>query len=163
MYCIHGRPAPRSLVVRILAAVMISFAVACCPAAAATEQRIALVIGNARYEAGGTLANPVNDARLIRSTLERLNFDVVYREDATKAEMEKAIQQFTDRLAKAGSQGVGLVYYAGHGMQSGGENYLLPVDIRLSREADLRFYGVRAGDVLAQMDFDQCSREDRDP
>ena len=75
MYCIHGRPAPRSLVVRILAAVMISFAVACCPAAAATEQRIALVIGNARYETGGTLANPVNDARLIRSTLERLNFE----------------------------------------------------------------------------------------
>jgi len=131
---------------------MISLAVACCPAAAATEQRIALIIGNAKYETGGTLANPVNDARLIRSTLERLNFDVVYREDATKAEMEKAIQQFTDRLAKAGSQGVGLVYYAGHGMQSGGENYLLPVDIRLSREADLRFYGVRAGDVLAQMD-----------
>ena len=152
MYCIHGRPAPRSLVVRILAAVMISLAVACCPAAAATEQRIALIIGNAKYETGGTLANPVNDARLIRSTLERLNFDIVYREDATKAEMEKAIQQFTDRLAKAGSQGVGLVYYAGHGMQSGGENYLLPVDIRLSREADLRFYGVRAGDVLAQMD-----------
>ena len=60
---------------------MISLAVACCPAAAATEQRIALIIGNAKYETGGTLANPVNDARLIRSTLERLNFDVVYRED----------------------------------------------------------------------------------
>ena len=130
---------------------MISFAVACCPAAAATEQRIALVIGNATYEAGGTLANPVNDARLIRSTLEQLDFDVVYRENANKAEMEKAIQQFTDRLAKAGSQGVGLVYYAGHGMQSGGENYLLPVDIRLV-EKPTSVFTACAGDVLAQMD-----------
>jgi hypothetical protein len=125
------------------------------PAAAETERRIALVIGNATYPGVTTLTNPVNDAKLMRQTLEKLGFEVIYRENADKSTMERAISVFTDKLFAAGSSGVALVYYAGHGLQSNGENYLLPTDINIVRESDLRFGAIRSSDVLAQMEAAQ--------
>ncbi len=118
----------------------------------ADERRIALVIGNSGYAHARPLRNPVNDARLIRDTLEGLGFEVIYREDADRRAMERAIGVFSARLFEAGPEGVGVFYYAGHGVASGGENFLLPVDVSIQREADLRIAALRTGDVLAQMD-----------
>jgi hypothetical protein len=123
--------------------------------AMAAEQRIALVIGNGDYVDITPLKNPVNDARLIRKTLAGLGFDVIYRENVTKVEMDRAISEFGARLTKAGKSGVAVFYYAGHGVQSGEENYLLPLAAPIAREADLRLNAVRAEDVLAQMESAQ--------
>ncbi len=90
----------------------------------AGEQRTALVIGNAQY-GYGPLANPVNDALAIARALDKAGFEVILQTDANRDAMEQAIRAFGDRLKKEG--GVGLFYYAGHGIQIKGENYLLPV------------------------------------
>jgi hypothetical protein len=118
----------------------------------AAEQRIALVIGNADYESIGSLSNPVKDARLIRQTLESLKFEVVYRENVSRDEMQRAISVFSDKITRAGSEGIALFYYAGHGVQSNGENFLLPTDLLIQRESELRFAAIRVNDVMAQMD-----------
>lgn len=90
----------------------------------ASEQRTALVIGNAQY-GYGPLANPVNDALAIARALDKAGFEVILQTDANRDAMDQAIRAFGDRLKKEG--GVGLFYYAGHGIQIKGENYLLPV------------------------------------
>jgi uncharacterized caspase-like protein len=121
--------------------------------AQAAESRIALVIGNGDYKAITPLRNPINDARLMRRTLQdQLGFEVIYVEDADQAAMDRAIVRFGARLAEAGAGAIAMFYYAGHGVQSGGENFLLPVDIAISREADLPLRAVRAEDVLRQME-----------
>ena len=87
------------------------------------EKRLALVIGNANYEKG-ELKNPVNDARLIASALDSLNFEVILKENlTTRDEMYSAIKEFGK---KRPNYDVAFVYYAGHGIQIDGENYLLP-------------------------------------
>jgi hypothetical protein len=137
-----------------LMATLVLFVGMSAPAAAA-EQRIALVIGNSSYTDIAALKNPVSDARLMRTTLRGLGFEVIYRENATKADLEKAVSQFGQRLSQVGKQSVALFYYAGHGIQSGGENFLLPIGAPIVREADLRVHAVRAEDVLAQMESSQ--------
>jgi hypothetical protein len=117
-------------------------------AASATESRIALVIGNNEYEHVAALSNARNDARLIRQTLEELDFEVIYRENVTAAEMDEVVEEFGDRLGRSGSDAVALFYYAGHGVQSNGQNYLLPVDIDLRQEADLSTSSMSAARVL---------------
>ena len=117
------------------------------------EPRIALVIGNANYSDEMKLANPVSDAKLIGSTLEKLGFDVVVVTDARQKQMQRAIVDFGDRLAKAGTNAVGLFYYAGHGLQLDGENYLVPTDADISREVDVELDGVSADLVLKQMAY----------
>lgn len=141
------------MIVRGLISVfLLVFAVASGGEARADERRIALVIGNGAYAHVRPLRNPVNDARLMRDTLEGLGFEVIYREDADRRAMERAIGVFSARLFEAGPEGVGLFYFAGHGVASGGENFLLPTDGSIEREADLRIASLRTGDVLAQMD-----------
>ena len=114
------------------------------------ETRIALVIGNAHY-ARKPLANPVNDARLIEATLSKLGFKVDRLENATLADMEHAATAF---LRKAPSADVSLFYYAGHGAQVGGKNYLIPVDNgKLVFEDDLRTQGLDAtGNIVDYLD-----------
>lgn len=127
-------------------------------AAHAQEVRIALVIGNAAYADITPLKNPVNDARLMRDTLKNeLGFRVIYVENGDKAQMDKAIREFGARLATAGSKGVALFYYAGHGVQSGGQNFLLPLKTQVVREADLRLNAIRAEDVLSYMESAQSA------
>ena len=92
---------------------------------ATNERRVALVIGNSAYRVR-RLPNPVNDARLMAETLRQLGFDVIHREDLTRAQMQEAITDFGSRL-RAG--GVALFYYAGHGVQISGRNYLVPVEV----------------------------------
>lgn len=120
-------------------------------AARAEDRRIALVIGNNAYQNLPALTNPRNDARLIRQTLESLGFEVIYREDIGREAMQRVIAAYNKRLAEAGPTGVGLFYYAGHGIQSGGENFLIPVDSLLERETDLRVSGIKVSDLLTGM------------
>ena len=114
--------------------------------------RFALVIGNARY--GGTLAplaNPVRDADMVADALRATGFDVEVLRDADQRGMKAAIARFGQRMRGAGSAGTGLFYYAGHGAQARGVNYLIPVNAQLETEADLDLDGVSADAVLSQM------------
>ncbi|MCB2136504.1 MAG: caspase family protein [Rhodobacteraceae bacterium] len=115
------------------------------------ESRIALVVGNGGYGSVASLDNPVNDARLIGRALEVQGFKVTLMLDAGQIEFNRAIAQFGRDLRDAGPDATGLFYYAGHGVQSYGTNYLLPVDAGLTDAADLGLVGVPAENVLRQM------------
>lgn len=96
------------------------------------ERRVALVVGNGAYP-GGALTNPANDARAIAEALRRAGFEVDMALDASYLQMGRALRRFADRIESAD---VALFYFAGHGVQIGGSNYLLPVDAQLTRERD---------------------------
>jgi hypothetical protein len=92
------------------------------------QKRLALVMGNAKYQGYAPLKNPVNDATDLANVLEKLNFDVTLKTNLNYAQMEDAILDFYDKLTE--NQGVGLFYFAGHGVQYNGESYLIPVDAK---------------------------------
>jgi uncharacterized caspase-like protein len=115
----------------------------------AGERRLALVIGNSEYKSS-PLRNPVNDARAVANALAGTGFAVTLIEDATQATMWRSIRVFGDRLRAAGS--VGLFYYAGHGIQVRGRNFLIPVNADLQREDEIEFQAIDANAVLAKMD-----------
>ena len=121
-------------------------------AATTPAPRVALVIGNSAY-ADAPLANPVNDARLMAETLRGLGFDVIERTDATQREMKLAIFELGDRLEAAGKDAVGLFFYAGHGVQVDGQNYLIPLNAEITKERHVAIEAVGAGWVLSQMEF----------
>jgi len=107
-------------------------------APAFAQDRIALVIGNDSYETPGwALNNPVNDAELMGTALEAVGFTVEVVTDAGMDDMEEAFQRHGDRLSAAGDDAIGFFFYAGHGAQSEGLNYLVPVDAEVYNEADL--------------------------
>ena len=108
-------------------------------------RRVALVIGNSVYAHTGELENPVNDATAMRDALTRLDFDVVFRRDADEDAMEDALGVFEEMSAGAE---LALVFYAGHGMEMNGNNYLVPVDARLSSSAAVGRETVSLDDVL---------------
>jgi formylglycine-generating enzyme required for sulfatase activity len=113
------------------------------------EQRVALVIGNSSYEST-PLRNPVNDARAIGKALGDLGFEVIQRENIDQKEMKKEIQLFGQRLLKGG---VGLFYFAGHGMQVNGRNYLIPVGSSIEHEKQVEYEAVDMGSVLTEMEY----------
>ncbi|HKO08500.1 MAG TPA: caspase family protein [Alphaproteobacteria bacterium] len=118
----------------------------------ASERRVALVIGNSQYVNIPRLANTANDARLIAETLERLGFSLVGGKalvDLDRAGIQKAIRSFGDQLNAAA---VGLFYYAGHGLQIEGVNYLVPVDANPAKQSDVDFELVEADLVLKVME-----------
>jgi len=117
-------------------------------AAMASEQRVALVIGNSTYPVG-PLKNPVNDAEDMAQMLRTLGFRVTLHQNASHQQMIEAINAFGQELKQGG---VGLFYFAGHGVQSRGRNFLVPVSARISSEAQLEFDTVDANRVLAAMD-----------
>jgi formylglycine-generating enzyme required for sulfatase activity len=121
-------------------------------AAHSMETRIALVIGNSDYSSG-PLPNPANDAKLIGDQLTSLGFDVIARRNADQTAMKRAIQEFGARLEKAGPDSVGLFYYAGHGVQLNGRNYLIPTTARIEREGDVEIEAVSADWVIEQMRY----------
>ncbi|MCC6658810.1 MAG: caspase family protein [Rhodocyclaceae bacterium] len=96
--------------------------------------RTALVIGNSRYP-GAPLKNPANDAGAIAEHLGKMGFSVIPLLDSGKNAMENAIRSYGEQLAK--SKGVGLFYFAGHGLQLSWRNFLVPVDARLDRVDDV--------------------------
>ncbi len=110
-------------------------------------KRTALVIGNSQYEVG-SLKNPANDAQDMGDALLKLGFDVTLELNAGQKQMEQAISEFGRQLYQGG---VGLFYYAGHGVQVGGENYLIPVNATIESESDVRYKAVNIGQVLGKM------------
>ena len=112
------------------------------------RKRVALVIGNGSYKFS-PLKNPRNDAHDMAVTLRRLGFEVDEKTDLGYVAMNKAVESFGKRL-RAG--GIGLFYYAGHGVQVQGGNYLLPVDAEIDDENEVRYKAVDAGLVLAKME-----------
>src|SRR5512145_943320 len=110
-------------------------------------ERVALVIGNSSYE-NAPLANPVNDASDMAAALTKMGFDVILKKNAGLETMEEALEDFGNRLKRGG---VGLFYYAGHGIQAYGANYLIPVGARIKKESDLKYRAVDAGRILDEM------------
>lgn len=116
---------------------------------ACAEKRVALVIGNSAYEHTATLKNPSNDATDMARTLRELGFEVIDGTDLSKRDMIRRIRAFADKVQGAD---VGLFYYAGHGLQVNGRNFLAPVDAKLSSDVDLDFEAVELDLVLKQLE-----------
>ncbi len=112
------------------------------------EKKLALVIGNGNYLAS-TLSNPENDARAITDVLQKLGFVVNEYENLNQSEIKKVIDDFGNKLK---GNDIGLFYYAGHGIQAKGYNYLIPVDAQLKTEEQVEYDCVRADRVLALME-----------
>ena len=115
-----------------------------------SEKRLALIIGNSDYIYGGTLNNPINDARAMSEVLQKVGFEVLKHENLNQKEMKKAIDEFGTKLY---DYDVGLFYYAGHGIQSGGFNYLIPVESQLRAYEDVEYDCVRADRILRKMEY----------
>jgi tetratricopeptide (TPR) repeat protein len=115
----------------------------------ATSKRIALVIGNGAYTNAPALKNPPNDARDMAANLKTLGFEVSSGVNVSQREMKRLIREFGQKLKAGGS---GLFYYAGHGVQARGHNYIIPVDAEIQSEADVEDSGVDVGLVLNYMD-----------
>jgi uncharacterized caspase-like protein len=115
--------------------------------ASAKTRKLALVIGNGRYRQGA-LKNPAGDARAVSDSLRPLGFEVTLLTDATLAEMIEAMRQFTTRAADAA---VRLLFFAGHGLQSRGRNYLLPVDADIQAEDDVARRSADVGELVDRL------------
>jgi hypothetical protein len=147
----NGSRARASLLLRTLAAWLLFVALAASAQPGAPtggHQRIALVIGNAAYR-NAPLDNPVNDARDMTEALQRSGFAVVRLENASQRQMAEAIRAFGERIRDGG---VGLFYFAGHGVQVKGRNFLLPVDEQIEREDELPYRAIDVGQVLDKME-----------
>jgi len=121
---------------------------------AVAAARVALVVGNGDYAAEiGKLKNPTSDAHLMADTLTGLGFEVALVTDADQKAMKRAIREFGQKLRETGPQGIGLFYYAGHGVQVDGENFLLPVGAEIQAEGDVELEAVSASSILSQMQF----------
>ncbi len=114
----------------------------------ADERRVALVIGNAGYKEA-PLRNPVNDSRAIAAALRQLNFDVIEVEDASNKAMEMAVIMFARKMGPDVSS---LFYYAGHGVQFDGNNYLVPLGAELDSELSFEFEALNVGNVIKAME-----------
>jgi hypothetical protein len=111
----------------------------------AAGDRVALVIGNGAYQHTADLPNPKNDARDMAAALRQLGFDVDLQLDVDLRGMDDAVRRFGDR--RAGAQ-AGVIFYAGHGLQVGGRNYLMPTDAKLAKERDLNYEVIDLAKVL---------------
>jgi hypothetical protein len=116
--------------------------------AAFAENRIALVIGQSNYRAVVALPNPANDARAVSQLLSEAGFEVLSAADLSQSEMREKIGDFAAQVAAKGPDTIALVFYAGHGLQIDGENFLVPVDVDPKREADIPLQAVRLNDIL---------------
>ena len=114
-----------------------------------SEKRIALVIGNSAYPGGSALKKPVNDANLMARTLTALDFTVIKRTNATKAQLERAIYEYSRKLK---DYDVALFYYAGHGIQVDGKNFLVPIDAKLSDKTAVKFEAVAVNFVVDEFE-----------
>lgn len=116
------------------------------------EQRVALVIGNANYKNAPQLANPDDDAQSMAQFLNSAGFEVVSATDLTQNDMLRVVQDFSAKVASRGPNTVAMVYYAGHGVQLAGENYLVPVDAKVSSPTELVNNSVRLVDVMSTLE-----------
>lgn len=112
-------------------------------------KRLALIIGNSQYQKTSTLINPENDATDIASSLLRLGFEVIVEHNVSHKRMALAVEAFGNRLAE--NRGTGLFYYAGHGIQVSGKNYLIPIDADIKKSSDIEFEALNVDRVLHAM------------
>jgi len=114
------------------------------------NQKVALVIGNSNYT-NGPLLNPANDARAMAEALRETGFDVLeYTNLKTFADMKRAIREFGGKIKNGG---VGLFYYAGHGIQVSGKNYLIPTEAEIYAEEEIEYEAIDVGFVMVQMEI----------
>ena len=125
------------------------FASSLVPQLSESAERVALVIGNSNYGGEAALRNPANDADVMEATLKGLDFVVIKRKDLNLAQMEDALVAFRRALTKGG---LGLFFYAGHGMQVKGENFLVPIGARLREEFEVKRECLQVEHVLEAMD-----------
>jgi uncharacterized caspase-like protein len=127
---------------------MVPAALLLCIQSASAENRLALVIGQSAYKSVPALANPGNDAKAVAQLLTNSGFEVSQASDLTQTQMRQTVSDFAGRVAAKGADTVALVFYAGHGLQIDGENFLVPIDVDPKREADIPIQAVRLNDVL---------------
>ena len=137
----------RSVPTLVLALALSAVAVPTEAQASDNEHRVALVIGNSAYP-GAPLANPVHDAQAMAARLREVHFDVIALENGTQNSMRQAIVEFSNKLNK---DTVSLFYYAGHGMQVNGHNYLIPIDATISTEQTAPVTNIDVDVVISQM------------
>ncbi len=113
-------------------------------------KRLALVIGNGAYQKTSQLPNPPNDATDMAASLSSLGFEVLSGTNQTKRQMEALIREFGDKLSRQG--GVGLFFYAGHGLQVKGSNYLIPVEAEIPAEDEVEYATINLNFLLNKMD-----------
>jgi uncharacterized caspase-like protein len=135
---------------RLWLAALLLHTIAVQPAAA--EKRVALVIGNSAYLNAGKLSNPANDAADAAKAFRKSGFEVILGVDLKRSAFQEKIRAFSHALAKADTA---LLFYAGHGLQVAGHNYLLPVDVKLSSERDIDFEAISLDFILKQMEVDR--------
>jgi hypothetical protein len=132
----------------VLRHALVVVAVLCGCHAAAAENRVALVIGQSAYRAVVPLPNPANDAKAMAQLLGEAGFEVVTAADLSQNDLRRTVGEFAARIAAKGPDTTALLFYAGHGIQVDGENYLVPVDVDPKRETDIALQAVRLNDLL---------------
>src|SRR4051795_5997646 len=130
---------------------MISAALLVSAHAASAESRLALVIGQSAYKSVPALPNPINDAKAVTQMLTDSGFEVSTASDLSQSQIRDQLSEFAAKVASKGGDSIALVFYAGHGVQIDGENFLLPVDIDPKRESDIQIQAVRLNDVLTTL------------
>ncbi len=114
------------------------------------QKRLALIIGNGNYTMS-PLKNPTNDANVIAKELRNLGFEVLAFTNLSQNDMKKRIREFGNKLSS--QKGIGLFYYAGHGLQLNGENYIVPVNAVINKEQDVELEAVNLKRILGEMDY----------
>jgi uncharacterized caspase-like protein len=133
------------LFLTIVAAVAVQLSA---PFAAQAQNRVALVIGQSAYQKVVQLPNTANDAKQMTALLSQAGFNVTTASDLSQIGMRQAIAEFAAKVAQSGPQTIAAVFYAGHGLQIDGENFLVPVDIDPQRESDIPLEAVRLNDLM---------------
>ena len=127
---------------------MVSASMVLAAGSAFAENRVALVIGQSAYRSVPALPNPANDAKAVTQMLTDSGFEVSTASDLSQNELRQQVSAFAGKVAAKGADTVALVFYAGHGLQIDGENYLVPIDVDPKREADIPIQAVRLNDIL---------------
>lgn len=115
------------------------------------EKRVALIIGNSNYQVVSPLKNPKNDAQDMSDKLRKMGFDVWLYNDLTQKDMKRIMREFGEHLKN--SKAVGLFFYAGHGLQADGRNYLVPVDANIQKDLDIELESVDLNRILIEMEY----------
>src|SRR3954469_14804428 len=112
------------------------------------ENRLALVIGQSAYRSVPALPNPANDAKAVTQMLTDSGFEVSSAGDLSQTQLRETVSEFAGKIAARGADTIALVFYAGHGLQIDGENFLVPIDVDPKRESDIPMQAVRLNDIL---------------
>jgi hypothetical protein len=141
-------PGGRSMLGRSLLKVIIPATIIFATSPALAENRLALVIGQSAYKTVPALPNPGNDAKAVTQLLTDNGFEVLSASDLSQNQLREKVSEFAGKIATKGADTVAMIFYAGHGLQIDGENFLVPVDVDVKRESDIPMQAVRVNDIL---------------